>query len=137
MGWLSGYYDRASVIRDVCKEWVNDTGKGDVIGGRTLKKCLRGNVLWTVREIVFKTGPSRLYIGCDLLKRFGKNDWGYKDMDEGMHPYYYTCPQSFLETVTKENVLDNAYNEEWREHVKDTALRAKVRKLERARRKKT
>ena len=89
--------------------------------------------MWTVREIVFKTGPSRLYIGCDLLKRFGKNDWGYKDMDEGMHPYYYTCPASFLAMVTKENVVPGCYNEGWRGHVKDNALRARVRRLERTR----
>ncbi|CDN89632.1 hypothetical protein [Hydrogenophaga intermedia] len=34
-------------------------------------------------------GQSLRYIRCDLLERSG-GQWGYKSLDESMHPYYYT-----------------------------------------------
>ena len=29
--------------------------------------------------------------------------WGSKDMDEGMHPYHYSCPLSFLDPAPVQN----------------------------------
>lgn len=132
MGWTIGYCDRASVIKDLTAPWVTPSG----YRGCILKKCFRGNVLWKVVEIVPPSdseGPPRRYIGCDLLRRFGPGDWGYTDMDEGMHPYYYTCPLSYLGLVTKANALANSYNEAWRVIVREEHLRTKVRRLERTR----
>lgn len=58
---------------------------------KILRHCLRGNVLWQVRE-----DPAGKYIHCDLLVKAGDGRWGYKPMGEACHPYYYTCPLSYL-----------------------------------------
>jgi hypothetical protein len=86
--------------------------------------CYRGGVysgvLWAVWERIFtKDGqtvrPTERWITCDLL-RFRKDfGWGYKDMEESMHPYYYSCPLSYLELVPIDQYGGNA---EWREGVR-------------------
>ncbi|MCA9380929.1 hypothetical protein KC678_01565, partial [Candidatus Dojkabacteria bacterium] len=43
---------------------------------------------------------------------YPKYSWGYKDMDESMHPYYYNCPLSFLD-------MTPVACEEWRQHVRN------------------
>jgi hypothetical protein len=56
-------------------------------------------------------GESRRYIQCDLLKG-GGNGWGYKSMDESMHPYYYSCPLSYLDLAPEQCA-------EWRQKVRE------------------
>lgn len=82
----------------------------------TLTSCIRGNVLWTVIEITLlvdsenhKKGHKHRYIGCFLLQGSG-GEWGYKDMCESIHPYYYSCPLSYLKMVPVANA-------KWREQV--------------------
>jgi hypothetical protein len=47
-------------------------------------------------------GQSLRYIRCDLLERSG-NQWGYKPLDESMHPYYYSCPLSYLDLAPEQS----------------------------------
>jgi len=68
---------------------------------------MRGTVLWTLNRFHDADGTTTLYIGCDLVRRFAKLGWGYKDMCASMHPYYYSCPLRFLRRVPEENA-------EWR-----------------------
>ena len=70
---------------------------------------LAGNVLWSVWQ-VSEGKTSHRYIRCDLLKKY-KTIWGYKDMEESMHPYYYSCPLKYLEMVPE------VANQEWRDLV--------------------
>jgi hypothetical protein len=63
-------------------------------------------------EISQPHGKTERYIGCDLLRKHPGHGWGYKDLTESMHPYYYTCPLSYLETVP-------VACEEWREQVRE------------------
>ncbi len=96
MGWTftSGAV-RADIIADRIESWSNDTH-----AGQTIRHCLKGNVLWTVRAIIDKaTRRIERYIGCDLLQRQRGFGWGYKDPCESMHPYYYTCPLAYLDMV--------------------------------------
>jgi hypothetical protein len=82
MGWYYGYNNsRADIIREITTD-----------GAKTLRKFTSGNTLWTVQE----TKDGAKFIGCYLLQRAGRNEWGYKPMDESMHPYYYSCPLAFL-----------------------------------------
>lgn len=106
MGWLFCEPTRAALIRMLTAHEENEQRE------RTcLKHCARGNVLWTVWEISRKeTGEVARYIGCDLMQQY-RGQWGYKDMEESMHPYYYTCPLSYLDMVP-------VANEEWREEVR-------------------
>lgn len=83
-------------------DFTYDASRRDIIEyvtkGDEKTKCLaraaRGNVLWAVFEQE-SVEPKR-FIVCFLLQR-SKIGWGYKDMDESMHPYQYSCPESFLE----------------------------------------
>jgi hypothetical protein len=77
-------------------------------------------VLWAVWERTFtKDGqtaqPTERWIICDLLRHQKDYGWGYKDMEESMHPYYYSCPLGYLEMVPIDQYGGHA---EWRECVR-------------------
>ena len=68
-------------------------------------------MLWSVVELTAKVegvhrdlapGQSLRYIRCDLLERSG-NQWGYKPLEESMHPYYYSCPLSYLDLAPEQS----------------------------------
>lgn len=114
MGWsFTSGATKKSVIAELTKGWDNVHSKATC-----LAHCVKGNILWAVMETEAKLtaetspdpehltpGTKEKWILCSILgaeKDFG---WGSKDMDEGMGPCYYTCPISYLETVT---VITNA-----------------------------
>lgn len=108
--------------------YPGDTRK-DLIKGLTknegdrecLTHCLRGNVLWTVWQVIPKDGRQPFkYIGCDLLQKF-EGGWGNKSMDESCGPYHYSCPLKYFDMVT------DFVNQPWRDEV---IHRANVKKLE-------
>jgi len=68
--------------------------------------------------------PTERWIGCDLLD-YSKADegWGYKDMEEGMHPYFYSCPLKYLALVPA------VASEEWREGVRQYHARQNEKRL--------
>jgi len=89
-----------------------------------LAHCYRGGafsgVLWAVWERTFigngqQAKPVERWITCDLLRHQRDYGWGYKDMDESMHPYQYSCPLKYLALVPIETYGGNA---EWREGVR-------------------
>lgn len=108
MGWLfTEGATRSDVIAKRVATWQSETQ-----AGRTLRHCAKGNVLWTVRELTDKPrGTTERYIGCDLLQGQRGYGWGYKDMCESMHPYYYSCPMAYLTIVP-------VACEPWREQVR-------------------
>ena len=81
------------------------------------KRCV-GNHFWTV----VRTPEREPFIVLFLLRSDRHYGWGYKDMDESMHPYYYTCPEKFLDIAPERC-------EEWRDKVLEYHARRK-RKLE-------
>lgn len=99
MGWLFSRRSRSELIHHLVQS--QDCQAAYV---ETLAYTLRGNVLWSVVKVTAKkpnrlnlaAGESFTYIGCTLLQRY-RNEWGYKSMDESVHPYYYSCPLSYLE----------------------------------------
>ena len=125
MGWLfkSGS-TRQQLIAERTKNWVREGAEGVIVDSTCLAHCYRGNVysgvLWAVWERKFiKEGaevqPNERWITCDLLRYQKDYGWGYKDMDESMHPYFYSCPNGYLNLVPIETYGGNA---EWREGVK-------------------
>lgn len=113
MGWdFTGGATKKDIIRECCKTQENDHGKWE-----TLAHCVRGNVLWSVKQVTVKaTGKTTRFIMCDLLgleKGFG---WGYKDIDESMGPCYYSCPLSFLDMAPEDGTGNT--NPGWREQVR-------------------
>lgn len=109
MGWTTSWHwqTRSAIVANRVKK--------ESYEGRSwecLSHCLRGNVLWTVWEVTYQDKPCRRFIGCDLLKNYGKNEgWGYKDMDESVGPFYYTCPLKYLKMVPEVSC------QEWRDQV--------------------
>lgn len=112
--------DRKYIIANLTKSEEGKRKDGTPWKYETLRKCAVGNVLWTVREVTEGEKKER-FIGCDLLLP-DKSGWGYKDMSESMHPYYYTCPLAYLDEVP-------VACEEWRALVREHHAK-KTRKLE-------
>jgi hypothetical protein len=100
MGWTFLYNapDKSQVIEEC-------TRGSDKL--RCIRKASHGSELWTIWE---DTETKHKTIVLFLLARKDRN-WGYKDMTEAMHPYYYQCPLSFLDEVP-------VANEDWREKVR-------------------
>lgn len=100
MGWL---FTQGASRKDIIERLTkNETGYP-----QTLKHCTRGNILWSVVE----NPNGERFIRCDKLQR-GNGGWGYKDMAESMHPFYYTCPLGYLDMVP-------VACEDWREKVRE------------------
>ena len=107
MGWYFGYSSRKDIVDELTAPYENDKSVFKV-----LKHCLRGNVLWTVNERTIKEiGETERWIGCTLLEVHG-GEWGYKPMEEAMHPFYYTCPLSYLDMAP-------VASDEWRAKVRE------------------
>lgn len=113
MGWYFSRQTRDQLIRELIQPHESDRARSEVIA-----HALRGNVLWSVvRVTVTHSGLGDLtqsepatFIRCDLLRGSG-NEWGHKPLDESMHPYYYSCPLTYLEMAPVKS-------KEWREGVR-------------------
>lgn len=125
MGWLfTEGLSRKELIKERTQDWAGTTGEAIC-----LAHCTRGNVLWKVWELrpSDPNKPVMRYIACDLIASHGDGyGWGYKDMEESMHPYYYTCPLSYLEMVPAE--YPNSWNNGWREGVRQYHAKMKARR---------
>ncbi len=127
MGWYGGYNSRQEIIDEITEGYVNPHDPTQRVV--YLKHCLRGNVLWGVCERKTSDGVKR-WITCDLLYYYrGDKTWSYKPLDESMHPYYYTCPLSYLDMVPVEC-------EEWREGVREYHAKQREKRAARKARKK-
>ncbi len=136
MGWL--FRDgstRRELIEERSKNWERTTEDGMLVKSACLAHCYRGGfgsgVLWSVWERTFtrdgqNVQPTERWIACDLLRYQRDYGWGYKDMEESMHPYYYSCPSSYLAMVPIDQYGGNA---EWREGVKAHHERRRAKRL--------
>ena len=106
MGWYFSPQSRSELIAELIAP--QETERASV---KVIAHALRGNVLWSVTEVTAKVegvhrhlapGQSLRYIRCDLLERSG-GQWGYKPLDESMHPYYYSCPLSYLDLAPEQS----------------------------------
>ena len=138
MGWLfrSGS-TRKELIAERTENWTREGAEGVIITTTCLAHCYRGNVysgvLWAAWERTFvkdgeETQPKERWITCDLLRYQRDVGWGYKDMDESAHPYYYSCPLGYLDLVPLDTFGGNA---EWREAVRSHHARRKERRKQR------
>jgi hypothetical protein len=125
MGWLfkSGC-TRKELIRERADSWETNTNEM-LVKSVCLAHCYRGGVfsgvLWSVWERTFtkdsqQVKPVERWITCDLLKYQRTFGWGYKDMEESMFPYYFSCPLGYLKMVPIEKFGRHA---EWRAAVRD------------------
>lgn len=134
MGWYFTYGStRRGLIDERTEGWERTNDDGLVITSTCLAHCYRGGVfsgvLWSVWERTFtrdgkETDPVQRWIQCDLLRHQRDYGWGYKDMEESMHPYYYSCPQKYLDLVPLEQFGGNA---EWRAQVIESHSKRKAK----------
>jgi len=108
MGWLFiQAASKADIIHKLTSPEENAERRRE-----TLAHCVRGTVLWAVVEVTFKQEKERKrFIACYLLACERGYGWGYKEMDESMHPYYYSCPLKYLDRVPVANA-------DWRTEVR-------------------
>lgn len=126
MGW---YYPvgvtKKSLIAELTETRTSDkVEEASTITSTCLKHCYRGNsfygILWCVRETTYFermieiSRPSR-WIDCYILHRTQQGyGWGYKHLYEEMHPFYYSCPLSYLDLVP---ICPHGGCPEWRDLV--------------------
>lgn len=121
MGWTHLYNcpDKNQVIAECTRESSNHV---------CVAKSVHNNSLWTVWK---NKTTQNLEIVLFLLSK-DQGSWGYKDMSEGMGPYYYDCPLSFLEMVPEPT--DSPHSKGWREavrkyHTKEKEHRSVIKSL--------
>lgn len=138
MGWLFRQdITRKELIADITKSWERQSGE-TLVRTECLAHCFRGGafsgVLWAVWERRFlkngeETEPQQRWITCDLLEYRRDAGWGNKSMDESMHPFYYSCPQKYLDMVPIDIYGGNS---EWRAEVNNHRERQREKRKRRA-----
>lgn len=134
MGWLfQNGITRKELIAERTRDWTTEGAEAMTVTSTCLAHCYRGGafsgVLWAVWERTFtKHGqsvqPLERWITCDLL-RYQDRCWGYKDLDEAMFPYYFSCPLKYLDTVPIETY---GGNQQWRDGVRAYHARQRERR---------
>lgn len=131
MGWtFYPNYSRKEMIDNITSNWSRTTDDGIDVNGDCLAHCYRGGptsgCLWSVWDIKkTQNGVTETdrFIRLDLIRRMDK-EWGHKDMEESMHPYYYTCPLKYLDMVPPDE-YPKSVNEEWRKGVRECYRRTR------------
>lgn len=100
MGWLFTPLGKTELIHQLTRSSETPETSAQVIAFRMGKEALWSVVQVTARQEGaiegLHAGESVRLIRCDLLGCVdGK--WGYKPLEESMHPYYFDCPLAFLE----------------------------------------
>jgi len=88
MGWTVGRQTRQELIAELLGPRHHETVAHTVIDDH----------LWCVKRYL-RNGQERKYVALFVLEPFGKDEYGYKDFDETVHPPYYDCPLEFIELV--------------------------------------
>jgi hypothetical protein len=87
-----------------------------------LASTVRGQRHWYVARYQ-KDGQDITFIGLDLMQSGREDGWGYKAMDESVHPYYYDCPLKFLDMVSEPHGSAAEWRAKVREHHQKKAAR--------------
>lgn len=110
MGWLYGWNSRKELVTHL----VDEPQSYKTLAHATTRENGQ-SILWAVHEFPMDS-PSETYrgkkfIACYLMDS-DKGMHGYKDMEESMGPYFYSCPLAYLDMVPE------VTNQEWRDGVK-------------------
>lgn len=114
MGWMSGWNSRSELVNYLTEpQTFEQDGHKHTL--RVVKKCFRGNNLWTIMERLVDGQQVDKFIVLFMLQRWGGyNGWAYKDVEETCGPTYYNCPVSWFDEVPD----PGSYATEWREKVR-------------------
>lgn len=122
MGWLFCSPSRSDLIAHLKRDVATSTNLTPI------DFSLAGNFLYALVDI-HPTETRPAYKTILVFKLAGGNSgspyyrWGYKDMDESMGPYSYTCPLKFLDASTCQSETAIAWREACRaEHAKKALI---------------
>ena len=126
MGWTFHYHTtKDQLIRSLLEPRVYIRDNGTPVRIEPLRHTVRGTHLWSLWQELIGDQATR-YIVLHLLAADRKHDgYGYKDMDETMHPYYYDCPVTWLDDLTEP---ENDGSREWRAKVREWHAHEKAHK---------
>jgi len=105
MGWLFTRQTQSQLISTLIQPRSSKDASFEV-----LEHHLAGDVLWSLVRLTpqkewrhqLNAGESLVFIRCDLL-RSSPEGWGYKPLEESMHPYYYSCPLRYLDLAPEQS----------------------------------
>jgi hypothetical protein len=103
MGWIFMPVSREELILRLIAP--RDDGQ---IFVETLAHEVQDEMLWSVERFTarqktsfLEAGQSRNVIAAYLLDSH-RDHWGYKALEEAMHPFYYSCPLLFLDLAPEQ-----------------------------------
>lgn len=105
MGWLFTHQTHSQLIASLIQPRSDENASLEV-----LEHQLATNVLWSLTRVTarkpgwnqLEAGESQVFIRCDLLDH-SDDGWGYKAMEESVHPYYYSCPLRYLDLAPEQS----------------------------------
>jgi len=98
MGWYFSPQSKPELIKELTAPREIESARI-----RTIAHTVCDDVLWSVAEVTPKSGNiPQCHIRCDLLECRG-GMWGYKPLEEAMHPYDYSCPLSYLDMAPEQS----------------------------------
>lgn len=111
MGWTFTHKEVGTSIKSFFETQMNYS---DLNGSGKLLDCKVVNKTAYIAYQRIVEGKTEVFAFIYLLDYQPKQhfNFGYKDMDETMHPYYYDAPKSILDRLTP---TDNDNANKWRE----------------------
>lgn len=113
MGWTYTHKQRGQSVKDFFRQEFNHE-YGEVIDVAQ-KGYTEAYVAYRIpahNKFGFHYPERVIAIMCCIRYTRDYYNFGYKDMDETMHPYYYNCPERILKLLTP---TDNTSAWEWRQ----------------------
>lgn len=125
MGWTTGWHSKEQVIEH-CLDWGSKFN--------SLAHTVRGNRLWVLKQYNEGERAGEVFVALYLISN-SKGEWGYKDLDDSVGPYYFDCPLSYIEKTIKSGRKLSEWTVEWHEKVRahhkaSKAKRQKAKQLE-------
>lgn len=130
MGWTYSHKRKGQSVKEFFEESGMFKGieghKFDLLKMRTvnMREC------YCAVKHTKPDGGSHVF-GLVILLHYASKDYhnfGYKEMDEGMGPYYYNCPPEILDLLSEtDNVNALGWRERCRENAKKSARKKKLK----------
>ena len=135
MGWMYVNRQPRTKIADFFKEvfdYDNENCKGEVLECKVVHR----REAYIAYKITNKTDNTEKVIAVVCLLDYRNHDYhnfGYKDMSEDMHPYYYNCPASVFNLLS---CTDNENSNKWRLTCVERAIEKEKERIARKERRK-
>ena len=121
MGWTySSIYGFGS-MKQFVQQYTYET---DNVKSTALDySVINRNILYVAVEQIIKQTGERKVTAAIVEFKFNKKEYGYKDMDETMGPYHYSCPERILNLLTP---TTNEFALKWRSTCRERQKRTKA-----------